>query len=62
MKFKKGVKVETDSFWYDIFEGGYIEPKNIIDDKYELEMVENAIGTLEHFFAELERQNKLIIR
>jgi hypothetical protein len=37
MKFKEDVEaVYTDNFWYDLIDGGYIKPKEIIVDPYDL--------------------------
>lgn len=39
----------SDDFWYDLFEGGYIEPEQIFDDKVLIDKVNKAIETLELF-------------
>ncbi len=61
MKFKKGIKIETDSFWYDLFEGGYIDPSDILPKGEDLEKVKEAIKVLENFFDELTEQDKIVI-
>lgn len=39
----------SDDFWYDLFEGGYITPEQIFDDKALINKVNKAIKTLELF-------------
>jgi hypothetical protein len=58
MKFKKDVEpIATDDFWYDLFEGGYIKPKEIIDDPSDLRILQNAISVVEEFRDQLEKQD-----
>lgn len=33
MKFKEGVETATSDFWYDLFEGGYLTPSNMVADE-----------------------------
>lgn len=49
MELKKNVKIETDDFWYDLFEGGYIDPEEILADKKDVEKVLEAIDILDDF-------------
>ena len=30
MKFKKDAEITTSDFWYDLFDGGYIKPENLL--------------------------------
>lgn len=30
--FKKGASVSTSDFWYDLMDGGYIRPEELLDD------------------------------
>jgi flagellar motility protein MotE (MotC chaperone) len=49
MKFKKDAEVTTSDFWYDLFDGGYIKPHKLLEDKSEADKVEEAMKTLEKF-------------
>jgi len=55
-KFKPNAKIDTGDFWYDLFEGGYIKPNEILLNKNDITLVENAIETLMFFKQEAEEQ------
>lgn len=41
--------ISTSDFWYDLFEGGYINPDNLLDDKEDIYKINKAIETLRSF-------------
>lgn len=49
MRFKKGQSVYTSDFWYDLTDGGYIRPEELLEDPKEAEKVNDAIETLRKF-------------
>jgi hypothetical protein len=49
MKIKKNLKVSTFDFWYDLTQGGYIDPKKICADKSDAERVIAAVKVVEEF-------------
>lgn len=49
MKFKKGVSINTSEFWYDLTDGGYIKPENLLEDPEEAKKVNEAIKLLMKF-------------
>ena len=49
----------TDDFWYDLFEGGYIDPRKVLADESQIEAVENAIKVLQDFRIDLENSELL---
>jgi hypothetical protein len=49
MEFKKGAKIETSDFYYDLFDGGYIKPDKLLKSKSDVERVKDAIKTIEDF-------------
>ncbi len=53
-KFKAGAEIITDDFWYDLTDGGYIEPSKILSDKAQIEEVERAIALLRSFKEQAE--------
>jgi hypothetical protein len=59
MKFKKGAKIETSDFWYDLTDGGYIKPEKLLKDKKDIEAVENALKVLNDFQKSAESQGIL---
>ena len=54
MKYKEGVKVSTDDFWYDLTDGGYIKPENILEDPADVEKIKNAISLINRWKFEME--------
>jgi hypothetical protein len=54
-KFKKDLEpCGSGDTWYDLTDGGYIEPKDILQDKDQLEILQNAIHTVRSFIWALE--------
>ena len=49
MNFKENIAIATDGFWYDVFEGGYISPENLLVDPEEISRINNAIEILKEF-------------
>ena len=49
MKLRKNAKIETGEFWYDLFEGGYIDPKKILVNDEDIDKVINAIEVVQDF-------------
>ncbi len=57
MKLKKtAAPIETDDFYYDLFDGGYIDPAEILVDPEE---VVNAMRVIRDFYNFLE-ENEMI--
>jgi hypothetical protein len=50
MKFKTNIKpVTTSEFWYDLMDGGYICPEDLLENE-DAEKVRNAMQILQEFF------------
>lgn len=41
--------VYTEEFFYDLTDGGYIKPENILEDKTQIELVQCAAEILKRF-------------
>lgn len=41
----------SEDFWYDLFDGGYINPEQILEDQESIEKINKAIEVLEEFKA-----------
>lgn len=54
MKLKKDATVTTSDFWYDLFEGGYIVPEDLLENSDDINLVNNAIEVLKDFRESLE--------
>jgi len=60
MEFKDNIDpISTCEFWYDVFDGGYIEPEDLLKNKEDIDKVRNAITLLNQFRDELE-ENEII--
>lgn len=49
MKIKENATIVTSDFWYDLFEGGYIKPEEILEYDSDVENVQNAIDVILNF-------------
>ena len=54
MKFKKDAKVKTYDFFYDLTNGGYIKPNELLEDEKDIERINEAIETLTEFRDEMQ--------
>lgn len=58
-KFRKKAKdhcqMGNDDFWYALFDGGYVNPEGILEDKDQLAEVKKAVETLTQFKDQLEK-------
>lgn len=53
MKIKESSKSELNpdcDFWYDLTDGGYIRPEEILEDKEDVAKVLAAIAVLKEFY------------
>jgi len=50
-KFKKDAEPQgsSDGFWYDLMSGGYIRPQDILEDKEQLEKLNESIRVVSSF-------------
>jgi hypothetical protein len=57
MKIKKGLEVNMDcDFWYDLTDGGYIEPEKLCANKEDAKKVLDAIAVVKDFQNSLEEE------
>jgi hypothetical protein len=56
MKIKPNLELFTDDFWYDLIDGGYLKPENIMEDVADIDAVLNAIKMLKRFRNACEEQ------
>ncbi len=56
MKIKKGLKVSTGEFWYDLTLGGYLNPDEICENKEDAERVKEAVKVIRDFEKSCEEQ------
>ena len=50
MKIKEGAELREDcDWWYDLTDGGYIKPSELLDDPKDVKRVEEAIKVVREF-------------
>ena len=49
MEVKSGLEICTTDFWYDLTDGGYIKPEEILKNSEDVMAVDNAIAVLRKF-------------
>lgn len=62
-KYQEGIREEgvgsSNGFWYDLTDGGYIKPEEILRDKNRVEEIKAAIQLLEDWRDELNEDGVL---
>jgi hypothetical protein len=56
MKIKKGIEISTGDFWYDLTDGGYLNPSEICANPKDADKVEKAIKVIKDFQRSCEEQ------
>lgn len=56
MKIKKGLEVSSSDFWYDLTDGGYLDPVKICANKEDAEKVIEAIKIIKDFEKSCDEQ------
>lgn len=59
MNFKDGATITTSDFWYDLTDGGYIKPKDLLENLDDILTVEKAKNVLIEFKRQAEAQGVL---
>lgn len=59
MEFVKGAEIQTDDFYYDLFDGGYIKPEKLLKNKEDIDRLKEAIKIVKKFHDEAEEQGVL---
>lgn len=49
MNIKENAAIFTSDFWYDLFQGGYIKPEEILENESDVQNVKNAIKVILDF-------------
>ena len=61
-KFKEDTEeVFTGELYYDLFDGGYINPEDLLKNEDDIIEVREAILTIQTFLAEAQEAGKIII-
>jgi hypothetical protein len=56
MKIKEGCTATTSDFWYDLTDGGYLKPDEILENKEDINRVIDAIAIIRDFEQSCEEQ------
>jgi hypothetical protein len=62
MKIKKGCEASTGDFWYDLTDGGYLNPRDICENAKDAKKVEDAVKVIRDFQESCEAQIDGFIR
>ena len=49
MKIKKGCKASSSEFWYDLTDGGYLNPMDICENEKDAKRVLAAVKVVQEF-------------
>lgn len=49
MKIKDGCEVSSSEFWYDLTDGGYLNPDEILESPEDAKRVKDAIAVIKEF-------------
>ena len=49
MKIKEGCKARSSDFWYDLTDGGYLLPEQILENEEDVDKVYDAINVILEF-------------
>jgi hypothetical protein len=56
MKIKDNCTVSTNDFWYDLTDGGYLKPEEILESELDIKRVKDAIELIRDFQDSCESQ------
>ena len=56
MKIKDGCDASSSDFWYDLTDGGYLNPEEILEDPKDVKRVLNAIKVIREFERSCDEQ------
>ena len=56
MKIKEGLEISTMDFWYDLTDGGYLDPDEICEDPADAKRVKDAIEIVKEFEESCDEQ------
>jgi len=56
MKIKDECAASTSEFWYDLTDGGYLDPEDMLEDPEDVTRVRNAIAVIREFEAACNEQ------
>ncbi len=56
--FKEGVEVYTEEFWYDLTDGGYIKPENVLADEEQIAKLQAAIDLVRSFERAIDERSE----
>lgn len=51
--------VFSDDPHYDLFDGGYIKPEEMLENQADIDKVNEAVETIKQFFAEAQKADAL---
>jgi len=62
MQIKKNLTISTDEFYYDLFDGGYLDPYDICENEEDADAVVKALAVIKDFEESCNEQIEGFIR
>lgn len=59
MRFKDRNSVASSEWYYDLFEGGYLEPEDFLEDEEDIKKVQDAMEIINNYLSNLEDEGLL---
>ena len=56
MNLKRGLEITTFDFWYDLMEGGYLKPDEMLEREEDIKEVKDAMLVLDEFYGSCKNQ------
>ena len=56
MKIRKNLDISTSDFWYDLTDGGYLDPHEICENEEDAKKVLDAISIIKDFEQSCEEE------
>lgn len=57
-KFKENIDIYTEEFWYDITDGGYIKPEEVLSDDEQIKKLKEAIDLVRSFEKAIDEKDE----
>lgn len=56
MEYVKDAQIVTDDFWYDLTDGGYIRPEELLKNEEDINKIKDALKIIMDWKSEMEEK------